>query len=230
MTEPTTSSCDPTPAGRRGAAGHSGELLAEAIEAIGFGIVLVTKDGFITFANTMARELMRRGEGMRSSSGWLAATSAEVTTRLRNLLKFGSKAASNGANGAAPSAATIILERGEGRQALFAHVMALNRGGDANRQDASAAAVVFIIDPELYALPSFEAFATLYGLTRAEARVLQEIIGGKGLVAAAGKLRVSEATARTHMQRIFDKTGTKRQTELLCLFFKATLPGQIGDR
>ena len=47
--------------------------------------------------------------------------------------------------------------------------------------------------------------------------------------ATAAKLGVSEATARTHMQRIFEKTGTNRQTELLCAFFKATLPAR-GSR
>src|SRR5262249_24331351 len=114
--------------------------------------------------------------------------------------------------------------RREGRQPLLAHVMMLDR-----RRSTQAAAAIFIIDPEAYALPSFEAFVASHGLTRAETRVLQQIIGGKRLVAAAGKLSIGQATARTHMQRIFDKTGTKRQTELLCRFFKATLPGQIAS-
>jgi DNA-binding CsgD family transcriptional regulator len=202
---------------------QSDALLAEAIEAIGFGIVLVAEDGFITFANAMARALLRRGEGLRANGGWIAGTSADVTTRLRASVKHSRKAA----DGQAGNGATVFLERGAGRPSLFVHVMPLARRSKPVTR--SVTAVIFIIDPEVYALPSFNAFAALYGLTRGEARVLREIIGGQGLVAAAAKLRISETTARTHLQHIFDKTGTKRQTELLCLFFRATLPGQIGS-
>jgi DNA-binding CsgD family transcriptional regulator len=188
------------------------EHLAEAIDTIEFGIMLVAQDGFVTFANKMARQLMQRGEGLRANGGWIAATSAEVTARLRERR----------------GGATIVLDRGAGRSSLFLHVMPIARRSGAVAH--SVAALIFIIDPDLYALPSFSAFSGLYGLTRSEARVLREIIAGQGLVAASARLRIGEATARTHLQHIFNKTGTKRQTELLCLFFKATLPGQIGDQ
>jgi len=63
------------------------EHLAEAIDTIEFGIMLVAQDGFVTFANKMARQLMQRGEGLRANGGWIAATSAEVTARLRSFVK-----------------------------------------------------------------------------------------------------------------------------------------------
>jgi DNA-binding CsgD family transcriptional regulator len=50
--------------------------------------------------------------------------------------------------------------------------------------------------------------------------VLRELIGGQGLIAASTQLHISEATARSHLQNIFEKTRTNRQTELLRLFFK----------
>ena len=57
-----------------------------------------------------------------------------------------------------------------------------------------------------------------------ETRVLAEIIGGDGLLAAATKLKITEATARTHANRILAKTGTARQTELIRRFFETALP------
>jgi DNA-binding CsgD family transcriptional regulator len=200
------------------------EHLAEAIDTIEFGIMLVAQDGFVTFANKMARQLMQRGEGLRANGGWIAATSAEVTARLRSFVKQSAAETDSERRGGA----TIVLDRGAGRSSLFLHVMPIARRTGAVAH--SVAALIFIIDPDLYALPSFSAFSGLYGLTRSEARVLREIIAGQGLVAASARLRIGEATARTHLQHIFNKTGTKRQTELLCLFFKATLPGQIGDQ
>jgi hypothetical protein len=41
----------------------------------------------------------------------------------------------------------------------------------------------------------------------------------------AAKLKITEATARSHTNRILAKTGTTRQTELIRRFFEATLPG-----
>ncbi len=200
---------------------QDGALLTEAIEAVEFGIMLVAQDGFVIFANTMARELMRRGEGLHANGGWVAATSADITRRLR---AFISQSATE-PDGKRSGGATIILERGKGRSALFVHVTPIERRSTTTAR--SATAVIFIIDPDFYALPSFNAFAALYGLTRCEARVFREIIGGQGLIAASTQLRISEATARTHLRNIFEKTGTRRQTELLRLFFKATIPGQV---
>jgi DNA-binding CsgD family transcriptional regulator len=193
-------------------------VLAEAIEAVGFGIVLLTADGFILFANGVARELMHKGEGIRSSSGWLGAKNAAHTAKLRDLLTRETRE---------PGAATMILERGERRQPLLINVIALGRGGQASANGRQARAVAVIIDPERYAAASLEAFSELHGLTDAESRVLRAVVGGKGLVATAARLGVAEATARTHMKRIFEKTGTHRQTELLCAFFKATLPARL---
>ena len=193
--------------------------LAEAIEAVGIGIVLLTADGFILFANGVVRDLMRKAEGIRSSSGWLALMSGELTAKLRNLLAR---------DASEPDVAAMILERGEGRQPLLINVIALGRRGHASGNGGrQACAVTVIIDPERCAAVSLEAFSELHGLTDAEARVLRAVVGGKGLVATAAKLGVTAATARTHMKRIFEKTGTHRQTELLCAFFRATLPAKL---
>lgn len=54
-----------------------------------------------------------------------------------------------------------------------------------------------------------------YGLTPAEARLAIEIVRGNGRAAAARSCGVSMTTARTHLSRIFRKTGTHRQAELV---------------
>lgn len=63
-----------------------------------------------------------------------------------------------------------------------------------------------------------------YGLTAAEAAFALEIAKGDGKPAAAERLGVSFATARTHLSRIFEKTGVHRQAELVRLVL-----GQDGD-
>lgn len=57
--------------------------------------------------------------------------------------------------------------------------------------------------------------AAAYGLTAAEKRLLAILFDGCSLPEAAHRLGVARSTARTHLQRLFDKTGARRQAELL---------------
>jgi DNA-binding CsgD family transcriptional regulator len=57
----------------------------------------------------------------------------------------------------------------------------------------------------------------LYGLTPAELRVLAAVSEFDGIAAVADAVGISQATVKTHLQRVFAKTGTNRQTELIKL-------------
>lgn len=59
-----------------------------------------------------------------------------------------------------------------------------------------------------------EGTARRFGLTAAERRLLVHLLDGLALKEAAARLGVANTTARTHLQRIFDKTGVRRQTDL----------------
>jgi DNA-binding CsgD family transcriptional regulator len=61
---------------------------------------------------------------------------------------------------------------------------------------------------------------TRYKLTRAEARLASCLARGLSLKAAADQLCVSLNTARTHVARVYDKTGTCRQAEFLALVLR----------
>jgi DNA-binding CsgD family transcriptional regulator len=58
----------------------------------------------------------------------------------------------------------------------------------------------------------------VYGLSAAQLRLVREIVGGLALPAVAEKLGISLNTARTHLSRIFEKTGVSNQAALVrCL-------------
>jgi DNA-binding CsgD family transcriptional regulator len=59
--------------------------------------------------------------------------------------------------------------------------------------------------------------AHYFGLTRAERRLLKLLFEGMSLKSAASSLGVARTTARSHLQRIFDKTGRRRQSDLVRL-------------
>lgn len=56
-----------------------------------------------------------------------------------------------------------------------------------------------------------------YNLTPCEARMLDMLFDGCSVPQAALRLGVAPSTARTHLQRLFDKTGARRQGDLLRL-------------
>ena len=76
-------------------------------------------------------------------------------------------------------------------------------------------AVIFVNDPDKNNRPTVVQLREKFGMTPAEAGFAVEILNGDGIQAAADRLSISKATARTHLSRIFDKTGTRRQAELV---------------
>ncbi len=54
-----------------------------------------------------------------------------------------------------------------------------------------------------------------FGLTRAEARLCAELLAGGSRSEVAARLGITDATARTHLSRVFQKTGVNRQSELI---------------
>jgi DNA-binding CsgD family transcriptional regulator len=198
------------------------ESLGAAIAAAGFAVFLLTGDCRVLFANSKAEDLVRRQTGLRYECGRLAAATPALTHHLQALVRAGAWLA----RGERDIGGTLELSRGENCPPLVAHVipLAANRAAAVFDIDRPATAV-FVVDPAAGLGPQIQRFAARFGLTVAEARFLAEIIGGNGLLAAAARLKVTEATARTHAQRILAKTGTTRQTELIRRFFEAALPG-----
>jgi DNA-binding CsgD family transcriptional regulator len=78
-------------------------------------------------------------------------------------------------------------------------------------------ALVFIVDPELTATTAEQRLRNMYGLTRAEAALTNLVSKGGGVKMAARTLGIAPSTARTHLRRAFEKTGTARQAELASL-------------
>lgn len=64
-------------------------------------------------------------------------------------------------------------------------------------------------------LIDFAAFGEAHGLTPAELKMVDSIVGGLSVPEHAKAYGISVNTARVHMQRVLEKTGSNRQTDLL---------------
>ena len=66
-------------------------------------------------------------------------------------------------------------------------------------------------------LPSLvpDAIASAFRLTPSELRVLMAIVEIGGVPDIAAKLGIAETTVKTHLGRLFEKTGAGRQADLV---------------
>jgi DNA-binding CsgD family transcriptional regulator len=77
-----------------------------------------------------------------------------------------------------------------------------------------AAAMLVIHDPAQPMQVPAEWIMDAYGLTLAEARVALCAASGATIPEAAHRLNVSPNTIKTHLRKVFAKTGASRQAEL----------------
>ena len=81
----------------------------------------------------------------------------------------------------------------------------------------AAVAALFVHKAALEIPSPPEAIAKTFKLTPSELRVLLAIVEVGGVPETAAALGIGEATVKTHLLRLFAKTGTGRQAELVKL-------------
>ena len=76
-------------------------------------------------------------------------------------------------------------------------------------------AIVFVVDPGREGTTTVtHTLRALYGLTVTEAAAAEALARGQGAKDAAEALGIAPSTLRWHLQQVFEKTGTTRQTGL----------------
>jgi len=106
------------------------------------------------------------------------------------------------------------------------HVLPLRQGELRAGLMPSAAAAIFVAMAARPQPPSEAALAALFDLTPAEARLFATLASTGSLSETATGLGIGLGTARTHLLRLFAKTETTRQAELLRLADSLALPGK----
>ncbi|MCR0980697.1 helix-turn-helix transcriptional regulator [Roseomonas populi] len=201
--------------GRLGALHQAETLAAETLEHLPQAAFIVDAASRIIIANRRAEDLLRQADGLSHSPDGLRAARPAETAELRR--QIAAAAAPDGAS-TLGRRATLLLERPSGRQALAALVGPFRSStGWSLVLGIPAAAMVLVNDPETATLPAAEHLRRHFRLTPAEAALALAVAQGEGIPAVAEALNISPNTARTHLQHVYDKTGTHRQAELVRL-------------
>ena len=191
------------------------EASSEALNRLQQGALLVDERIAVVFANQETERLLASGDGLRVTEGVLCANSAADTALLHALI---ARCARHGAEAGARG--SLRLSRGPDRAPLSLQVAPLRSEAPLFSMMDRPVAILFVTDPSRRNRSRMAWLQQRFGLTAAEAAFAGEIVAGAGIQAAADRLRISRSTGRTHLARIFEKTGTHRQAELVRLMLQ----------
>jgi DNA-binding CsgD family transcriptional regulator len=111
-----------------------------------------------------------------------------------------------------------------------AHLLPLASGARGSDTSCPAVAAVLVHRAVVATHCPPEVIAELYHLTHSELRVLLAIVEVGGVAETAQALGVAEATVKTHLHRLFGKTGAARQADLVKLVAGFSNPLVGGSR
>jgi DNA-binding CsgD family transcriptional regulator len=186
--------------------------LADVLDNLASGIFLVDAACRVVHANVAGHALLDAGDVVRSVAGQLVTSSTEANQTLREVFATGSDVAFLAARGHA------IPLMSSGGERYVAHVLPLSsvlRHGGERVVDAVGALLLRRVS--LGGQSYGELIARTFDLTPAELRVFLAIVEVGGVPETAIALGIAETTTKTHLHRVFAKTGVSRQADLVKL-------------
>jgi DNA-binding CsgD family transcriptional regulator/PAS domain-containing protein len=183
--------------------------LAKAFDGLSAGICLVRANGDVVHANAAFQDILVSVDVVSVVNDRLVVADADIDRGVRDLI------ASTGQNHTGTfrgHAWPLKSSQGDG---FILHVLPLPAGDKAAVTKASA--IVVVCKAQMAPLSSPEIIGVYYRLTPTELRVLMAIVDVGGVPEVAEALGIAHTTVKTHLSRLFAKTGTSRQAELLKL-------------
>lgn len=182
------------------------DLLYATLDDTNSGMLLLNSSREILLTNRIAEHLLETGRGLRRRDGVLRAESADDEKRLQAaFLQAGNS------KGKFWNERFTVARRGELPLMMMAWRV------QQVESPVEQPIMLRVIDAGRPAPLDESALRELFLLTRAEARLACQLASGATLDQAAEAARVSVNTARTHLARVFGKTGTCRQSQLVTL-------------
>jgi DNA-binding CsgD family transcriptional regulator/PAS domain-containing protein len=184
---------------------------ADTFDKFGAGICLVDAEGRIVHANVACRAILDASDFLSGTCGRIGARDGKIDKTLRELF-----AAANEGDLAAVTGSMALPLRAQDGTRYVAHALPLASGARRLAGIAySATMALFIRKVAVETLSSPDIIARAYKLTPTELRVLLAIVDIGGVPEVASALGVAETTIKTHLGRLFRKTGVSRQADLV---------------
>jgi DNA-binding CsgD family transcriptional regulator/PAS domain-containing protein len=186
---------------------------AATLDGLAAAIFLVDAKGGIIHANASGHSLLERRDVLRQINGALVATEPDAGMALREALA----AATGGDAEIGVKGIAIPLTAGTDDR-YIANILPLTSGVRRRAGAARGAVAAILVRKAALEVPSaLEAIAQAYRLTSRELSVLLGIVEIGGVPDVAAVLGLSETTVKSYLKSIFEKTGVRRQADLVKL-------------
>jgi DNA-binding CsgD family transcriptional regulator len=172
-----------------------------ALEKLNRGVLLLDAGGVVQFMNGAARAMLNRGHGLSLRKSRLVFAGAAEVAALESCLER--------------KTGSLLLRVAGPNHAHGAYGVLVS---PIELRDEPGGFCVFIHEPPGKQRPvPTQVLRQLYGLTAAEARLVNALYVGQSLQSAAGTGGISRNTAKTVLKRVFVKCEVGSQAELLQL-------------
>lgn len=175
------------------------------------GLLSLDMQGKLLYANEFAEALLARKDGLSVTNGVLRAVTEQGGRALAYLLALAKQG----------MGASLIIDRPPPRPALKLQALLLAEENSPSFLPGPSAAarhtLLLLLNDE--ADTRQDGYARQYQLTRQESKVLQALVSGLTLKDIAERHAVSINTVRSQLAGVMQKTGCKRQKDLVRLFF-----------
>jgi DNA-binding CsgD family transcriptional regulator len=187
--------------------------LADTLDTLVSGMFIVSGTGRIIHANASGYAMVAAANVLRAPGGRLTATDQTADQALLDIFTT----AESGDTALGRRGVAVPLKARDDER-YVAHVLPLTSGARRKAGISYGAVAAIFVRKAALDLPSPPiVIAQEFQLTRAELRVLFSIIEMDAVSEVAQVLGITEATVRTHLHRLFEKTRTGRQADLVKL-------------
>jgi DNA-binding CsgD family transcriptional regulator len=190
----------------RGSVPVKSVLRRAILDKLDRGIVLLDRNGALVDANSLARDVLKSGDGIQFRGGRFAFADLELDARLVRLINLAGRA------GAGPSTIAARIKR---PRAAAYRIVVSPIAADADERGVAFVAILY--GPSERREINDSVLKELYGLTRAQAKVARRLHAGRSVEETASDLGLSLNTVRTHLKVIFSKCEVQSQAELMHL-------------
>jgi DNA-binding CsgD family transcriptional regulator len=169
-------------------------------------LIMLDSDGRIVAANNTGKQMLLHGIILRSKRGFLSTDSVYGSALMGSVQRV------LRTPGCDYSGFPMFLAPG---RLPVSVVVRPHKNGN-------VAAMVAVFDPNQDLWLDKKILTLLYGMTATETTVASGLVRGMNLAEIAKTCEMAMSTARTHLKRLFQKTGARKQSDLMLILLTSS--------
>lgn len=181
--------------------------IVSALEGVGMPAAVLKVDGVLMASNTLFDNV---------SQVLRPAAFGKVELVSRKLDEMFQLAVQNSSPDSMALVRSIAIPGTEKSEPMIVHVLPIRRNARDFFTGANVLVTITTLNPSRM-VPAPSLIEALFDLAPSEARLAADLAAGASLKDVSARSNITYSTARTYLDRVFSKTGTRRQAELVAM-------------